>query len=33
MWHGESVLYDDASPEWTAFCEQQLDFAIPEDLL
>ncbi|MFW6012245.1 MAG: ankyrin repeat domain-containing protein [Gemmatimonadota bacterium] len=33
MWHGEDVLYDDVSDDWQRFCEQKLEFAIPEDLL
>lgn len=33
MWHGEDVVFDGSSPDWPAFCEQTLEFAIPEDLL
>lgn len=33
MWHGEDVLFDAVSPEWKAFCERTLAFAIPEELL
>lgn len=33
MWHGEDVVFDDVSPEWRAFCERELEFAIPDDLL
>jgi hypothetical protein len=33
MWHGEDVLFDATSPDWKAFCERTLAFAIPADLL
>ena len=33
MWHGEDVLVNEADAEWTSFCRDQLDFAIPADLL
>lgn len=33
MWHGEDVVFDDVTPEWSEFCETKLEFAIPEDLL
>lgn len=33
MWHGEDVVFDDVTPEWRRFCEEELEFAIPEDLL
>lgn len=33
MWHGEDVVVGEVSPEWRQFCEQELEFAIPEDLL
>lgn len=33
MWHGENIVYDDVTPDWRIFCEKDLDFAIPEDLL
>lgn len=33
MWHGEDVVFDDVTPEWRQFCEEELEFAIPEDLL
>jgi hypothetical protein len=33
MWHGEDLVFDDVTPEWRKFCEQQLSFAIPEDIL
>ena len=33
MWHGEDVIWSDSSPEWKQFCEGELAFAIPDDLL
>lgn len=33
MWHNENVIYNDVTPEWVEFCEKELKFAIPEDLL
>lgn len=33
MWHAEDVVFDDVTAEWRAFCEGDLEFAIPEDLL
>lgn len=33
MWHGEHIVFDAISPEWEEFCKQELEFAIPEDLL
>ena len=33
MWHGEDLVFDRVSSEWRSFCEQELEFAIPEDLL
>lgn len=32
MWHQEDVVYDEVTPEWRAFCEDQLGFEIPQDL-
>lgn len=32
MWHGEDVLVDGADPAWRSFCEETLEFAIPDDL-
>lgn len=29
----EDYIYNDVTPEWKQFCEQELQFAIPEDLL
>jgi len=31
--HGENIIFNKMTPEWKAFCENQLAFAIPEDLL
>lgn len=28
----EDYLFNQVSPEWRQFCEQKLEFAIPEDL-
>jgi uncharacterized protein len=33
MWHEESVIFARSSPEWKSFCELELGFAIPDDLL
>lgn len=33
MWHGEDIVFDGVTPEWEAFCEKELEFSIPEDLL
>lgn len=33
MFHGEDVVYDEVTPEWKQYCEKELEFAIPEDLL
>lgn len=33
MFHGEDVVFDEVTPDWKGYCEQQLEFAIPEDLL
>lgn len=33
MWHGEDVLFDEATPEWKAFCGSRLALAIPADVL
>lgn len=29
----EHVAYDAVTPEWKAFCDQQLEFAVPADAL
>jgi hypothetical protein len=26
----ENIIFDDVTPEWKAFCEQELGFAIPD---
>lgn len=33
MWHGEDVISDEVTPDWRVFCERELEFEIPEDLL
>jgi len=33
MWHDESVVFNQITPEWREFCEKELRFAIPEELL
>lgn len=33
MWHGENVLFDEVTPDWRVFCQRELAFDIPEDLL
>lgn len=33
MWHGEDVVFDEVTPDWRVFCEEELEFGIPEDLL
>jgi hypothetical protein len=33
MWHGEDVLRNEVDDAWRRFCEEQLAFAIPDDLL
>jgi uncharacterized protein len=32
MWHGESVIFHQVTPEWRRFCEETLQFRIPDDL-
>ncbi|QDS16112.1 ankyrin repeat domain-containing protein [Xanthomonas arboricola] len=32
IWAGESVIFDEVSDEWRAFCRQQLAFSPPTDL-
>ena len=32
MWHDESVIYQDITPEWQAFCAGPLEFKVPDDL-
>lgn len=29
----EDYIYNDVTPEWKEFCEKELKFAIPEDLM
>lgn len=33
VWPGEDVIFSDVTPEWVQFCESQLSFSIPADLL
>jgi uncharacterized protein len=33
MWHDESVIANQVTPEWEEFCKRELQFAVPEDLL
>ena len=30
-WHGAQVVFEDVSPEWTAYCRDVLRFAVPDD--
>ena len=32
MWHSENVIFDQISPEWEKFCENVLNFKVPDDL-
>lgn len=31
MWHGEDVIFDDVTPEWQRFCEQEIGF-VPQGI-
>ncbi|MEE8525841.1 MAG: ankyrin repeat domain-containing protein [Thermoanaerobaculia bacterium] len=33
IWHGDGVIFDDVSDAWREFCEQEIGFAVPEELL
>lgn len=33
MWRSEGVVFDQVTPEWRTFCEKELEFQIPEDLV
>ena len=33
VWPGENVIFNAITPEWIRFCESQLKFSIPPDLL
>jgi hypothetical protein len=33
IWHDEDIVFKDVTPEWVKFCEGELKFSIPEDLL
>jgi ankyrin repeat protein len=32
MWHGESIIFNEISPEWERFCADVLMFRAPDDL-
>jgi len=32
MWHNENVIFNEVTPEWKAFCAEELKFKIPDDL-
>lgn len=32
MWHDESVIFNQVSPEWEEFCHDVLQFRVPDDL-
>ena len=32
MWSAENVIFDQISPEWKEFCENVLNFRVPDDL-
>lgn len=32
VWHAEDVLWSAVTPEWQAFCREQLGFRVPDDL-
>lgn len=32
IWHDENVLFDQRSPEWEAFCKEELRFSVPTEL-
>jgi hypothetical protein len=32
MWHNESVIFNQVTPEWESFCANVLEFRVPEDL-
>jgi hypothetical protein len=32
MWHGEDVVFDGVTPEWSRYCTESLGFRIPDDL-
>lgn len=33
MWHSEDIVYEDVTPDWRRFCEEVLEFSVPDDLL
>lgn len=32
IWPGENVIFNQVTPEWLEFCEQELQFKVPDDL-
>ena len=32
IWPGENVIFNQVTPEWLEFCEQELQFRVPDDL-
>lgn len=32
IWHGESVVFNQCSPEWERFCKEELAFSVPTEL-
>ena len=32
MWHNEDVIFEQVTPEWKRFCEEDLQFKAPDDL-
>jgi ankyrin repeat protein len=32
IWPGENVIFNQVTPEWLEFCEQELQFTVPDDL-
>lgn len=32
MWHNENVVFNQVTPEWREFCENTLEFKVPDDL-
>ena len=32
MWHNENVIFDQVSPQWRDYCNDRLNFKVPDDL-
>lgn len=32
MWHGENILFEQASEDWRCYCRDRLGFHVPDDL-